>query len=206
VDTQTTARRPPVSVAITGSIGAGKTAALVAFARHGAAVVSSDAIVHSLLATDPKLRQLLVERWGAQILDEAGQIDRSAIAGIVFGDRAELEWLESLLHPLVVQEYLSWRDGLARLDEPPEVCVTEVPLLYESGGESRFDVVVAITAPRKLRESRSAVLGIPERSNRLIADEEKVRRADFAYDNRGTEDELDAFVVSVLEQLHARLT
>jgi dephospho-CoA kinase len=189
VGNESSTRRRPTTVAITGSIGAGKSAALVAFSRHGAAVVSSDAIVHNLLATDAEVKRLLVERWGAQILDEAGQVDRSAIAGIVFGDRTELEWLEALLHPRVVTEYLTWRDGLARLDDPPEVCVTEVPLLYESGGETRFDVVVAITAPRRLREARSPVLGIPERSERLLSDEE-----------------LDAFVVSVLEQLHARRT
>jgi len=194
----------PLSVAITGSIGAGKTTALLAFARHGAAVVSSDQIVHSLLATDPEIRALLLARWGDRILDEARQLDRAAIAEIVFADAEELAFLESVLHPRVVKEYLDWREGLAALESPPEVCVTEVPLLYEVGGDERFDAVVVITAPRQLRGARSGVSDIDDRSGRLIPDDEKVRRADFSYVNMGSEDELDAFVVSVLEQLRAR--
>jgi len=194
----------PVSVAITGSIGAGKTTALVAFARHGAAVVSSDQIVHNLLATDPEIRRILLERWGDRVLDEAKQLDRAAIAEVVFSDPEELAFLESVLHPRVMKEYLEWREGLARLEAPPAVCVTEVPLLFEVGGEQQFDAVVVITAPRKLRQARSDVSGIDDRSGRLIPDDEKVRRSDFSYVNTGTEEDLDAFVVSVLEQLRAR--
>jgi len=196
--------RRPLAVAVTGSIGAGKTTALLAFARHGAAVVSSDQIVHSLLATDPEVRALLVDRWGDRVLDEARQLDRAAIADIVFSDPAELAFLESVLHPRVVKEYLGWRDGLARLERPPDVCVTEVPLLYEVGGEDRFDAVVVLTAPRALREARSDVGALDERSGRLLPDDEKVRRADFSYVNTGSEEDLDAFVVSVLERLRAR--
>jgi dephospho-CoA kinase len=195
----------PLAVAITGGIGAGKTTALIAFARHGAAVVSSDQIVHGLIANDLEVRAALLERFGDRILDEARQIDRGAIAEIVFADPAELEFLEQLLHPRVVRDYLEWRESLALLDDPPEVCVTEVPLLYEVGGEARFDAVVTITAPRELREARSRVSDIDGRSSRLISDDEKVGRADFAYDNCGTEEELDAFVVSVLEELRVRV-
>ena len=109
----------PVAVAITGGIGAGKSEALAAFARHGAATVSSDQIVHRLIREDSRVRKALLDRFGERILDEAGQIDRSAIAEIVFPDRPQLEWLEGLLHPLVVQEYLEWREQLADLPNPP---------------------------------------------------------------------------------------
>lgn len=195
--------RAPLSVALTGGIGAGKTTALEAFRRHGAAVVSSDEIVHRLLREDEHVRRALLDRFGERILDEAGQLDRAAIADIVFRDRAQLAWLEELLHPRVAEEYLEWRDRLAQLPNPPAVCVTEVPLLYESGAEGRFDVVVAITAPEELRASRARVRR-DERSRRLIPDEEKVRRADFAFVNEGSLEELDAFVASVLEELGAR--
>ena len=121
----------PIAVAITGGIGAGKSEALASFARHGAATVSSDEIVHRLLREDEDVQRALVERLGEGILDEAGQIDRSAVADVVFADRQALEWLEALLHPLVVREYLEWREGLAGLEQPPAVNVTEVPLLYE---------------------------------------------------------------------------
>ncbi len=190
----------PVAVAITGSIGAGKSEALAAFARHGAAAISSDDIVHTLIREDEDVRTALLQRFGEQILDEAGQIKRSAIADVVFADREQLTWLEALLHPLVVKEYLAWREELARLPNPPAVSVTEVPLLYEAGGETRFDVVVAITAPEELRAQRADV-PVSDREHRLIPQEEKARRADFAYVNDGTLEDLDEFVAGVMGEL-----
>jgi dephospho-CoA kinase len=196
--------RRPVSVAITGGIGAGKTEALAAFARHGAATISSDDIVHRLLREDKDVRAALLERFGTGILDEAGNVDRRAISQIVFDDRVALAWLETLLHPRVVAEYLEWRERLAGKPNPPAVCATEVPLLYEVGGESRFDVVVVITAPEDVRRERARVASPEEREGRLISDEEKAARADFVYVNDGTREELDAFVAGVVEQLAVR--
>ena len=91
----------PVSVAITGGIGAGKSEALKAFERQGAAVISSDEIVHELLREDADVKDAIVERFGQRVRDDAGGIDRGAVASIVFSDRVELTWLEELLHPLV---------------------------------------------------------------------------------------------------------
>ena len=192
----------PVAVAITGGIGAGKSEALAAFARHGAATVSSDDIVHRLLREDLGVREALLDRLGEDVLDEASQVDRAAIADIVFQDREALAWLEALLHPLVVAEYLQWRDRLVELPNPPAVSATEVPLLYEVGGENRFDKVVVITAPADLRAERARV-SVDERSDRLIPDDEKVKRADFAYVNDGSLEDLDAFVARVMEALAA---
>jgi dephospho-CoA kinase len=189
----------PVAVAITGGIGAGKSEALKAFARHGAATVSSDEIVHHLLRTDD-VKRAIVERMGNGVISPDGEIDRTALGTVVFNDRAALDWLEALLHPLVSAEYLKWRDDLAALPDPPRVCVTEVPLLYEAGGETRFDKVVAITAPVKLRRARSSVT-VDDRESRLIPDAEKVKRADYAFTNTGSLEELDAFVDSVMHDL-----
>ncbi len=195
---QTTRR--PLAVAITGGIGAGKSEALAAFGRHGAATVSSDEIVHRLLREDEGVQGALVARFGTGILDGAGQIDRQAVAEIVFGDRAALSWLEALLHPRVAAEYLEWREALARLARPPALCVTEVPLLYEVGGETRFDAVVVITAPQEVRSGRKEI-PIEAREGRLLPEGEKVRRADFSYVNDGTLDDLDAFVADVTTTL-----
>jgi dephospho-CoA kinase len=190
----------PVAVAITGGIGAGKTEALNAFARLGAATVSSDEIVHHLLRTDEDVKRAIVERLGEGVLNDKGEIDRARVAERVFVDHSELEWLEGLLHPLVSREYLTWREQLARLDQPPLVCVTEVPLLYEAASEDRFDKVVVITAPEEVRRRRAKV-SLQQRSGRLIDDEEKVRRADFSYVNDGSKRKLEAFVASVLDEL-----
>lgn len=190
----------PVAVAITGSIGAGKSEALRAFARHGAATVSSDEIVHHLLREDGAVREALVGRFGESVLGEDGRPDRGRIAQLVFGDDEALAFLEGLLHPLAAREYLTWREQLAALPSPPRVCVTEVPLLYEVGGESRFDKVVLITAPAKLRDARRTV-SRDDRDKRLIHDDEKAKRADFVYVNTGSLEELDAWVAGVMHEL-----
>ena len=192
-----------MAVAVTGGIGAGKSEALAAFARHGAAVISSDEIVHELLRSDEAVHAAVRERWGESVFDPDGGVDRARVAEVVFSNRDELEWLESLLHPRVVATYLAWRERLAELPDPPPVCVTEVPLLYEVGGETRFDAVVAVTASPEVRISRR-IVPMVDREQRLIPDDEKVARADFAYVNDGSLDELDAFVADVMATLDAK--
>jgi dephospho-CoA kinase len=189
----------PVAVAITGGIGAGKTETLRAFARHGAATVSSDEIVHHLLLRGD-VKQRIVARMGNGVVGPDGVLDRGAIATVVFNDREALAWLEALLHPLVSEEYLRWREQLAQLPDPPRVCVTEVPLLYEAGSESRFDKVVLVTAPRKLRDARTHDRPA-SREERLIPDAEKRKRADYVYVNTGSLEELDEFVGRVMHDL-----
>jgi dephospho-CoA kinase len=191
-----------VAVAVTGGIGAGKSEALRAFARHGAAVISSDEIVHDLLRSDEDVRAAVRERFGDGVFGPEGQVDRGRIADVVFADPEQLDWLERLLHPRVVAAYLRWRDDLASRPDPPAVCVTEVPLLYEVGGDTRFDAVVVISAAPNVRVSRQ-VRPMQDRERRLLPDEEKLSRADFAYVNDGSLEELDQFVSGVLEKLSA---
>jgi dephospho-CoA kinase len=179
----------PRRVAITGGIGAGKSETLHAFARHGAAVISSDEIVHELYEHDEEVRAALTERFGTT--------DRAEIARVVFADWAELDWLERLLHPRVRERSERW---FAEQDAP--LAVAEIPLLYETGGEGRFDAVVVITAPRNLRESR-ALVAVAARSDRLIPEDEKVRRADYVYVNDGSLEDLDAWVGRLVEELTA---
>jgi dephospho-CoA kinase len=187
-------------VALTGGIGAGKSVALEAFARHGAATRSSDEIVHELLRDDPDVRRELVDRFGPDVIGDEGA-DRAAIARVVFNDPEQLEWLERLLHPRVVQQHARWEEELAAASNPPPVAVTEVPLLYETGGNERFDQVVVITASPELRAARRPVEDA--REERLIPDAEKVRLADYSYVNDGTLEELDAFVAEVMARLTA---
>ena len=123
-----------------------------------------------------------------------------SIATIVFNDPEQLGWLEDLLHPLVAMEYMQWREQLAHLREPPRVCVTEIPLLYEAGADERFDKVVVITAPEDERHARSRI-DAAGRERRFLPDEEKIARADYAYANTGSLTELDRFVGSVMDDL-----
>jgi dephospho-CoA kinase len=185
--------RRPLAVAVTGGIAAGKSEALAAFARHGAAVASSDDIVHRIYREDRELKQALRQRWGERVLAR-GEVDRGALGRIVFADRAELAWLESELHPRVRAATDTW---LA--EQTADVAVAEIPLLYETGGEARFDRVVVVTAPPEVREARRGA--VADREDRLVPEEEKVRRADYRYVNDGSLEELDTFVAGVMEEL-----
>jgi dephospho-CoA kinase len=181
--------RRPVSVAITGGIAAGKSETLAAFERHGAAVASSDDVVHRLYAEDDEVREAIRARWGDDAVD-----DRRRIGEIVFADRAELEWLEALLHPKTRAAIDAWM-----AEQKAPVAVVEIPLLYETGGESRFDKVVVVTAPADVRRGRRGEFA--DRESRLIPDEEKVARADYSYVNDGSLEALDDFVAGVVEEL-----
>jgi dephospho-CoA kinase len=180
----------PLAVAVTGGIGAGKSEALRAFARRGVPTLSADEVVHRLIAEDEEVRAALEERFGTT--------DRVRIGELVFADPDELAWLEALLHPRVRRVEEEWQAGL---DAP--VAVTEIPLLFETGADARFDAVVVITAPPEVRAARAPRSAGP-RAARLIPDEEKVAKADFAFVNDGSLDALDRFVDGVLEQLRRR--
>ena len=184
----------PLAVALTGGIAAGKSEALRSFERHGAAVISSDDVVHRLYREDEGLHAALRARWGERVFRE-GEVDRAEIGRIVFADRAELAWLEAELHPRVRATTDAWLASQTTAD----VVVAEIPLLFETGGQDRFDRVVVVTAPAEVRNARRGA--VAAREERLVPEEEKVRRADFCYVNDGSLEELDAFVAGVLEEL-----
>jgi dephospho-CoA kinase len=145
--------------------------------------------VRNLHAHDEDVRSAIRERWGD---DAVG--NRKRIGEIVFADRGELEWLEQLLHPTSREAMDEW---LTSVDGP--LAAVELPRLYETGGESRFDAVVVITAPAAVRESRRGAFA--DREVRLIPDEEKAQRADFSFVNDGSREALDTFVAGVVEKL-----
>jgi len=183
----------PLAVALTGGIAAGKSEALRSFERHGAAVISSDDVVHRLYREDEGLQAAIRARWGERVFRD-GAVDRSEIGRIVFADRAELAWLETELHPRVRAATDAWLG-----EQTADVAVAEIPLLFETGGQDRFDRVVVVTASPEVREARRG--SVADREERLVPEEEKMRRADFSYVNDGSLEELDAFVAGVLEEL-----
>lgn len=150
-------------------------------------MLSSDEVVHELYAGDAEVRTALDERFGTT--------DRARIAEIVFADPTELVWLEQLLHPRVRERYAAWLDTV-----DADVAVVEIPLLYETGADALFDAVVLITASEELRAARRGD-SVAGRSSRLIPDDVKTSKADFAYVNDGSLEGLDAFVQAVLVRL-----
>jgi dephospho-CoA kinase len=195
----------PILIGITGGIGAGKSTLLDAFVRRGASSFSADAAVHALYA-DPEVVAAVRERWGGTMLDANGVVDRSAIAGIVFHDDAERRWLEALLHPRVGEEWHRFVEEQRALPEPPRFIVAEVPLLFEANLQDRYDAIVTITAPLELRIERADARDdgkhlSAERAAAQMPDETKAERADFAYANTGSLEDLDAFAGRVLDAL-----
>jgi dephospho-CoA kinase len=191
-------------VGLTGGIGSGKSEALSAFQRLGAPVLSTDAVVHELLGT-PDVRDLLRERWGDRVLDD-GEVDRAAVAAIVFERPEELAWLEGTIFPRVGERMAAWR---AELEPEAGVAVVEVPLLFEAGIEGAFDATVAVVTDEELRAERAQARGhegVEGRTGRQLSQDEKARRADHVIRNDGNLSDLEAAVGEVLAELRARVT
>jgi dephospho-CoA kinase len=189
-------------VGLTGGLGAGKSEALRTLGELGAATLSTDAVVHELLATD-ELRDIIVARLGEGVARD-GALDRSLIAERVFGDDEARGWLEGELWPRVGQRMAEWKQEVDALDPAPPVAVVEVPLLFESGMEGAFAATIAVIADEDVRAERAAARGhasVDERAGRQLSQEEKSQRADYSVRNDGTLEELRENLSRVLARL-----
>jgi len=189
-------------VGLTGGLGAGKSEALRMLDELGAATLSTDAVVHELLASD-ELRELVTERLGPELAPD-GQLDRSLIATRVFGDDEARTWLEGELWPRVGARVAQWKEHVEALDPAPPVAVVEVPLLFESGMEAAFDATIAVVADEAVREQRAGARGhaaVSERAGRQLSQQEKAERADFEVRNDGTLEELRQTLSHVIAKL-----
>lgn len=191
----------PLTIGLTGGIAAGKSEALAAFERLGAETISSDAVVHELLETEPLLPRL-VERWGRKVAP-AGKVDRDRIGSIVFADTHELKWLEGEIHPLVGERIGAW---LTSLSADADVAVVEVPLLFEAGMEGAFDATVAVIASDEVRGERARARGhalVDEREARQLTQAEKASRAAHVIENDGSVEDLERELSALVEKLRA---
>jgi len=128
-------------------------------------------------------------------------VDRARIGAIVFADPEQLAWLESQIHPLVAARTAEW---LAALPADTEFAVVEVPLLFEGGGEKRFDTTVAVVAGEELRRERAAARGhalVDEREARQLAQDEKAARAAHVVVNDGSVADLESELSALLAKL-----
>jgi dephospho-CoA kinase len=189
-------------VGLTGGLGAGKSEALLALGELGAATLSTDAVVHDLLAAD-ELRGIVAERLGDEVAPD-GKLDRSLIAERVFADEDARRWLESELWPRVGRRVAEWKQEVDALDPPPRAAVVEVPLLFESGMEHAFDATIAVVADEAVRAERAGARGhalVAERTGRQLTQEEKAQRADYEVRNEGSLEELRENLSRVLARL-----
>ena len=178
-----TAPQGPVLIGLSGAIASGKSATLEALGRLGAATLSTDAVTHELL-DEPEVLARLTDRWGPEV-GPGGRVDRAKVGEIVFADPDELRWLESVLHPLVGERMLAWRE---ELDGDADLAVVEVPLLFEAGMEPLFDATLVVVAGDERRAQWASGRGTADlegRSARQLTEAEKAARATFVVTNDG---------------------
>jgi dephospho-CoA kinase len=190
-------------VGLTGGLGAGKSTALAALERLGAATLSTDAVVHELYA-DPEVREAVVARWGAGVAP-GEVVDRAAVAAAAFADPGERAWLEALIWPRVAARVADFRVRALEREPPPRAVVVETPLLFEAGMEGAYDATIAVVADEDVRARRAAERGhaaVDERAARQLSQQEKAQRATFVVRNSGTVDELEQALSAVLGKLH----
>jgi dephospho-CoA kinase len=168
-----------IRIALTGSIGMGKSTVAGMFERAGVPVFDADAVVRKLQAPGGGLVDKIAELFPGTV--RCGTLDRECLAQIVLADRDKLAELERIVHPAVQQarqQFISEHADAAAL-------VFEIPLLFETGGEKEFDKVIVVSAPADVQRAR--VLERPGMTTakldsilaRQTSDEEKRRRADF---------------------------
>jgi dephospho-CoA kinase len=187
---------------LTGGIGAGKSTALAALERLGAAVLSTDQVVHELYNA-PEVRDAVVERFGESVVP-GGVVDRAAIARLAFARPEDRGWLEELLWPRVGAQIAQWREDLEDAASPPRAGVVEVPLLFESGMEGAFDATIAVIADEAVRAERAGARGheaLAERGARQLTQQEKAQRATYVVINDGSVDELEEMLSAILAML-----
>jgi len=190
-----------IKIALTGSIGMGKSTVASMFERAGIPLFDADAVVRRLQAAGP-----LVEEIGARFPGtvRGGVLDREKLAGIVIDDAAELRLLESIVHPKVVEA----RREFIRAHRQAPALLFEIPLLFETGGEGEFDTVVVVSAPAEVQQAR--VMERPGMTEekftailaRQIPDDEKRRRADFVVDTGTDLSTTERQVRDILACLH----
>ncbi|HEY3774299.1 MAG TPA: dephospho-CoA kinase [Solirubrobacteraceae bacterium] len=189
-------------IGLTGGIGAGKSTALAALERLGAATLSTDAVVHSLYETDA-VRALVVERFGEEVAP-GGVVDRAALAARAFATEEDRHWLEQMLWPRVGEAVGAWRKAQQRAEPPRRALVVETPLLFEAGLDRGYDVTIAVVADEQIRSSRAQARShraLAERTARQLSQDEKAQRATCTVVNDGSEAELETKLSAILDRL-----
>jgi len=193
-------RADPYVIGLTGNIAAGKSTVAAMLGRLGACVIDADQLAHQVMRAGTEVYRVIVMRFGEGVLDPNGEIDRSALGGIVFSDPDALRDLERLVHPAVIEE------TRLRLRECRNcVCVVEAIKLLEAGMDALCDVVWVVTASRGqqidrlMRERHLTAAQAQARIEAQPSPEAKLARADVVIDNSGSLEEAWAQVLGAWE-------
>ncbi len=206
-----------LKLGLTGSIASGKSAVGQMFVKLGAQLLQADAVAHALMQPGQVVYEEVVRRFGREILNPDGTINRPRLAEVAFsspgGAPARVKELNEIVHPAVVKHENEWMEEIGRRD-PNAIAIVEAALILEAGSASRFDHLIVVTCHPEQRILRFARrLGISEDAARAevtrrmaaqIPDEEKIKAADFVIDNSGSLDSTLQQVQHVFAALHPR--
>jgi dephospho-CoA kinase len=197
-----------LKVALTGGIATGKSFVVGELSRHGVPCLDADALAHGVMQPGTEATAAIAERFGREVIDPSGGVNRAALGSIVFADAGARRDLEAIVHPAVYRAIEAGLRAFERLGDTP-LAVVDIPLLYETGRAGDFDAVVATvcTVERQTARLRERGLTDDQARQRLAAQlpaEEKARRADYVISTDGTFDETRAQVTHVVEALAER--
>ena len=183
-----------LEIGLTGGIGSGKSTVSVGLVDRGAVLIDADAIVRDLQQHGKPVFEKMVERWGEVILSDEGELNRQAVADIVFKDPEELLALNEIVHPLVREEIARLRNIYAGGGAP---IILDIPLLIESGYADLDGIIVVDLIPEEAIRRLVAYRGFAEEDakNRIsnqVQREERIEKADFVVDNNGDLNSLNA--------------
>lgn len=187
-------------VGLTGGIGSGKTTVARMFEEQGIPVYYADDEAKKLMNSSDVIRRKLISAFGKDSFRE-GKLNRPYLAEQVFNDKKKLEMINSIVHPEVDKHFKNWisqQDG--------KTVIQENAILFESGKEDLFDVVITVTAPREVRIRRvmhrdqSSEEQVVSRMNNQMDDNEKIKKSDFVIDNTDLE-ETRKQVLQILHEL-----
>lgn len=194
-----------IILGLTGSIGMGKSATAAMFATEGLPVYDADAAVHALYEKGGAAVAPLSERFGDILKD--GAVDRAALRAKVVDDPDAMKDLEQIVHPLVGQSQLNFRQQA--LESESKIAVLDIPLLFETGGDQRCDFVAVVTAPADLQKARVLARGEMSEEQfeqiraKQMSDADKRARADFIISTAFGFDFARAHVQAIIELLNS---
>ena len=194
-------------IAITGTVATGKSTVCRILKDHGASTLSSDKIIHQLLANDPLCIKQITSLFGSQVTTDK-KIDRKKVADIVFNDEKKLEALESLLHPLLLRR-IDEEFKKVEAEGKNKYFVVELPLVQEIGKEEDFDLIVAVVSDNDKAVKRFTQAGFTKnsllkRNARQWDSEKKAKYADYVIENDGTVENLKQKVLEMIKEIDSQ--
>jgi dephospho-CoA kinase len=194
-----------MKVGLTGGIGAGKSTVADLFSKRGAVVIRSDELARQVIEPQTPGFKQVTSRFGNEIINDEGNIDRAKLAQVVFNDDGALKDLENIIHPLVRER----TNQLMSEQTSETIIVNEIPLLLEKKMESLFDFLVIVISSEKNRLERLFQKGVSEeqakaRMAKQVNDQDRKAAADFLIVNDGNLDQLEADVQKIWQTLQER--